>query len=755
MKIVESMPFAAELLAPTYKERYRRAEACAGPGEIVLDNSWALALYATEGIVPLAAEHLRQFMAHSLGVDLDCCGTEKRFILSLQPELDDNPETHLLRVSDSCVEIIGAGPPGVLQGVFRVENLMKERGGPFLPRGEEKRKPIFKHRIHRSCLSPFYVEELTGYRGDPFSAEWFSPGMTYTGWTEEDAGPDMFYHENMLLRLAEHGFNGIWLRGAFRHFAKVRVFPEFGAQADIILGRLQELAKRAARYGINVFLYLNEPMGIPEHDEFFRKYPQCAGAPSVFKPMINLCTSTPEIKAYLRESAYYIFRNVPELAGFIMITASEYPSHCWCRSGLDPEDPTKRIGEVAACPRCRERTPQETVGELVRLIRDGAKEAKPEAEIIAWNWSWAMWEPDPQTGVLEALPEDVIVMGDYERGEPTEALGFSYLNDEYSIKVVGPSQRFRGVADFQLSRGRPVYAKIQIGTTHENPSLPCLPTMHKIAQKYQTLKQTGVTGMMTCWNFGNMPSRATEVAGEFTFDPQPEDISVALRRIACRNFGPQAADDVVKAWEMLSRAHDDFPSSIPVMYHGPISRGPAFLFIFEPINKRFPNSWLLDKDIRGDLLDWAQPFGPEKVLECFRSEARKGWEAIAVLEQALAKTQGEDRLRLEREIGLCKFHILQTQSAANVVDFLLTRNAYYACQEPAEKRQLLERLEEICRAEMENAEASIPLMEADARLGWHGEAYGYMISPQLVKEKLAGLRDILERRIPEERAKLG
>jgi len=30
-----------------------------------------------------------------------------------------------------------------------------------------------------------------------------------------------------------------------------------------------------------------------------------------------------------------------------------------------------------------------------------------------------------------------------------------------------------------------------------------------------------------------------------------------------------------------------------------------------------------------------------------------------------------------------------------------------------------------------------------------------MISPQLVKEKLAGLRDILERRIPEERAKLG
>ncbi len=753
MKITDTMPFARELISPTYAENYRRAGATAGPNDVTIGPDWALALYATDELAQVAADHLRHFLIDAMGTELACCGTNRRIVLDVDPALAESPEAHRLRVTPDAVDVTGAGPVGVLQGVFRLENLMRERGGPFVPLGEEVRTPLFKHRIHRSPLSPFYVEELTGERGDPFNADWFSPGMDYPAYIEEDAGPDMFYHDNLLLRMAEHGFNAIWLRGSFRHFAKCSVFPEFGRDSDRILSRLRALAQRAGRFGMKVFLYLNEPLGIAEHDEFFVNHPQCRGSASVFKPMINLCSSTPEVKTYLRESAEYILSHVPELAGFVMITASEYPSHCWCRSGINPENPSERIGEVASCPRCRERTPQDVVGEIVGLIREGATAVNPEAEIIAWNWSWAMWEEDPQESVLAALPPETIVMGDYERGEPTEACGFAYTNDEYNIKVVGPSQRFKGVAKFLQDRGRPVYARIQIGTTHENPDIPYLPVPTQIARKYHTLRETGVAGLMTCWNFGNMPSLATEVAGEFTWAPQPS-VEAGLRAVAARHFGPEAADDVVAAWERLSVAHNDFPGSIPVMYNGPISRGPAFLFIFDQVDKKFPNSWLLEKDIEGDRLDWAVPFGPEKVLECYRSEVAKAADGLALLEQALARATGDDRRRLARELGVAKFHVIQTTSAANVVDFLLTRNAYYASTDPAEKMRLLDRIEAICRDEVANAEASLPLMAADPRLGWHGEAYGYMINRELVEQKLARLRELLDTRLPAERAVL-
>ncbi len=754
MKVIDTIPFARELLSPTYAESFRREGAVAGKDEVTLGPDWAVTLYATEEPIPTAADHLRQFVSQSLGAELSCCGTEKRIVLDIDSALDADPEAHLVRVTPDRVEVVGAGPTGALQGVFRLENLMRERGGPFLPLGDEKRTPLFQRRIHRSPLSPFYVDELTGFRGDPFNAEWFSPGMAYPAYQEEDAGPDVFYHDNVLMRLAEHGFNGIWLRGSFRHFAKVSVFPEFGENADVILGRLRDLCRRAARYGISVFLYLNEPLGIAAHDEFFQRHPQCRGAESTYKPMVNLCTSTEEIKTYLRESSQYIFTEVPELAGAVMITASEYPSHCWCRSGRNPEKPSEVIGEVAACPRCSKRTPQEVVGEVVRLVRDGAHAAKPDAEIVAWNWSWAMWEEDPQRGVLEALPDDVIVMGDFERGQPTEACGFAYTNDEYNIKVVGPSPRFMGVADFQRRRKLPVYARIQIGTTHENPDIPYLPTLQQIGRKYHSLRQSGVTGLMTCWNFGNMPCLTTEVAGEFGWDPQPADIAAGLRRVAVRNFGAAAADQVVAAWEMLSRAHDDFPGSIPVMYNGPISRGPAFLFIFDQIDHKFPNSWLLDKEIEGDRLDWATPFGPEKVLECYRSEGARGAEAMAHFERALEKTAGEDCRRLAREAGVAEFHLIQTTSAANVVEFLLVRNAFYASTDAAEKAQLLDKIAGICRDEIDNATRSLPLLDADPRVGWHGEAYGYMIDRQLVEQKLARLHDLVEHRLPKERAAL-
>lgn len=61
----------------------------------------------------------------------------------------------------------------------------------------------------------------------------------------------------------------------------------------------------------------------------------------------------------------------------------------------------------------------------------------------------------------------------------------------------------------------------------------------------------------------------------------------------------------------------------------------------------------------------------------------------------------------------------------------------------------------MCRDEVANARAALPLVDADARLGWHGEAYGHMISRPLVEQKPAGLRAILGERIPQERAKLG
>jgi len=754
VKLADTLPFSRELTAPPHNESFRRPEACLAPGEVEIDKTWSVTTASDSRIAEKAANHLVSFLNRALSVHLAENATDRNIILRTEPALDQNGETHRLQVDPDRIEVIGAGPEGILKGVFRLEALMRERGGPFLPLGEEQRRPLFKRRIHRSALSPFYVEELTGYDGPPFQDKWRDIESVYPAYTEEDAGPQMFYHDNLLSRLAEHGFNGIWVRGVLRHFAKVEIFPEFGERSDAILAELRQLVERAAEHGISVFLYINEPMGIDEDDPFWEKYPQCRGITMESMPVSCLCTTAQEVKQYLRQASEYVFAQVPGLAGMILITASEYPSHCYCHYHAHPDEPAALTGLSEGgkiCPRCASRTPQEVVAEIIGLLRDGAKAANPQAEVIAWNWSWSFYEEDPQTGILERLPKDVVVMGGFERGEPTSALGFEYINDEYSIKIVGPSQRFRGTLEYQKQHGRPIYAKLQLGTTHENPTVPYLPALHKIAAKYKALQEHGVAGMMTCWNFGNMPSLATEVANEFSWDPQPE-LEEGLLAVARRNFGPDAAEHLVAGWKRMSEAIEDFPGSIPVLYYGPVSRGPAFSLVFDLVARKFPRTWLLDIEVEADQLDWTTPFGPEKVMECYQAVA-EGWsDGIDRMEEGLPKAQGADRTRLVRAIGVARMYRIQLLSAANVVDFLLTRNAMYENKDPQQKRELLNRLEQICRNEIANARSAIPLCEADSRLGFHGEAYGYMFNKELIEQKLAALEEIVSRRIPEYRS---
>lgn len=753
MKIADKFPFAEDFIGPRHQKSLIRKGAEAAPDEVTIDESWSIRLQSDSPIARAAAGDLGAFLAGAMETPLEDERPEQWIEVSVDPDVGASPEAHTVEISEDGINVTGCGPEGILRGVFALQGMMKERGGPFVPLGTHHREPLFDIRIHRSCLSPFYVEELTGYNGPPFESKWRDVECRYPAYESDDAGPETFYHDNMLLTLAEHGANAIWIRGALRHFAKVDVFPEFGERSDEVLSALRNLCNRAADLGMKVFLYLNEPMGMDEDDPFWDRYPHVRGVTVSFKPVSCMCTSTDEVKEYLEKASEYVFSQVPDLAGMILITASEYPSHCYSHTARPDEQAEleKFIEDGKICPRCADRTPQEVVIEVVDLLRKGAKAANPDAQVIAWNWSWSFYEDDPQPTILEGLPEDVIVMGGFERGEPTKALDFEYTNDEYSIKIIGPSSRFRGTMEYQHEHGRPIYAKLQLGTTHENGTVPYLPALHNVAAKYQALKDNNVAGMMTCWNFGNMPSVGLQVAEEFSWAPQP-DIEEGLMKVARRNFGPDAAQDVVAGWKIICEAHEDFPGSIPVLYYGPLNRGPAFHFVWEQVDRKFPRAWLLDTVVEGDRLsDWTSPFGPETVLKCYRAVAA-GWEnGVARMQEALDNTTRADRERLEREIGVTRMCRIQLTSAANVVEFLMVRDAMYAEGDAEKKDALLDRLEQICYDEIDNATAAIPLCEADSRLGFHGEAYGYLYNKELIEEKLQGVREILDTHIPAQR----
>lgn len=111
--------------------------------------------------------------------------------------------------------------------------------------------------------------------------------------------------DGLLQRLAAVGVNGVWLHVVLRDLAPGGpAFPEFGQNHEKRLATLRRLVLRAAKYGIGIYLYINEPRAMPHG--FFKDRPQLAGVQE--GDFTAMCTSDPAVRSWISNSLAYVFQ---------------------------------------------------------------------------------------------------------------------------------------------------------------------------------------------------------------------------------------------------------------------------------------------------------------------------------------------------------------------------------------------------------------------------------------------------------------
>ena len=144
------------------------------------------------------------------------------------------------------------------------------------------------------------------------------------------------FPEGYLQRLSASGVNGVWLHAVLYKLAPFPWDPSLSGRWEARLDRLRVLTERAAKHGIGVYLYLNEPRTMPL--SFFEAHEGLRGV--TVGDFAALCTSVPEVRAYISDAVARICAAAPELAGFFTISASENPTNCWSHN------------RGQECPRC-------------------------------------------------------------------------------------------------------------------------------------------------------------------------------------------------------------------------------------------------------------------------------------------------------------------------------------------------------------------------------------------------------------------
>jgi CubicO group peptidase (beta-lactamase class C family) len=281
----------------------------------------------------------------------------------------------------------------------------------------------FQPPPRRAGDGPWYLYSYFGSYGDPLA----------------DVAPDS-YPDGLLARLSECGVNGVWLHVVLRQLAPGGIdFPEFGAGCKRRLANLRKLVDRAHRFGIDVYLYVNEPRAMPE--AFFSRWPDMAGV--LEGDHRALCTSNPRVRDWMSNALAHVYREVPGLGGGFTITASENLTNCASH------------GQQAGCPRCKGRKPAEIIAEVNAVIAAGIHRGSPQAKVLAWDWG------GPGSDAIGLLPRDVWLMSASEWSLPIERGGVKNTVGEYSLSAPGPGPR--ATAHWKLARehGLKTAAKLQ------------------------------------------------------------------------------------------------------------------------------------------------------------------------------------------------------------------------------------------------------------------------------------------------------
>ncbi len=544
--------------------------------------------------------------------------------------------------------------------------------------------------------------------------------------------PDVYTAERFG-KIRAHGFDAVWLRGRLRELTDSPVIPDLtDPQQAHRIENLRTVIRRGRREGVGVYLFFNEPLAPFKTDPFWQSHPELQGEPWTHpvKPDRNafsLCTSIQPVKDYMRGATADLFKNLPDLAGVILITASEYHTHCWSHtSRLVLSDGYRKEGEgKPTCPRCAEREPADVVAELVGFWRDAAGGASG-GRVMVWNWSWSMWYPEPQREVINALPDGVELMCDFERGGHRDWFDRSILVDEYSLGYIGPSERFtksRVCVDT-------VHAKLQIGTTHEIATVPNLPLIGNLHAKLCGLQEQNVSGAMCTWNFGTLLTLNTFAFGRF----QP-DRDLFFHDVATGYFGDCDVETISAAWLGFADAFAAYPFDMALIYRAPINMAPAYPLSLEYRDHRMGPAWLVHEPWGDRLDDCLGCFTLDEVIRGFEAVTRTWREHLPRYIMALAPGPGgeyDQHRREERNTAVMIGH--QLTSVLHLFRFHQWRGRG--------KDTLDDVGRTIVEAELANVEAALPLVESDPRLGLHLECQAYLYDAPRMRTKIDALRNL-------------
>lgn len=507
----------------------------------------------------------------------------------------------------------------------------------------------------------------------------FSPRMTHSGY-----GMDMFPDE-YLSTIAHQGYDAILL------FVKDATHSGHG-ECDF-----NDITKRCEKFGIDVYAYSYVNNFV---------HPEAEGAKEIYAEVYG-----------------GLFKAVPGFKGMIFVGESiEFPSN-------DPHVAKRQYFEVP-----KDGIPDGTVSpgwypccdypEWISLVRDSIRAVKPDADIVFWSYNFGYIEKEARVKLLRALPTDISLLVTYEMFDTYEMGNGKGMVMDYTISHVGPGKYFKSEAEVAKERGIKLYSMVNTGgRTWDFGVLPYEPFPEQWNARHESILKSrekyGLCGLMESHHYGFLPSIISRITnnsftlGGLSFEDKYTSIAKELAGCEYEKF----ISGMALVNESITHYVPSDESQWAVFRIGPaypLCLARIFKYPNEP-GVHFGNAIYEVRDRHFD--DWGNH-------DCYslrvRAEIDEAKNSLALVRGGLKilKTIKNKSVELERIINLVTYIEKCYTTAINAKTFYIWRLKLLTAENKEKLASAIRQLERIARAEIKNAESTIPLVKKDSAIGF-------------------------------------
>ncbi len=545
---------------------------------------------------------------------------------------------------------------------------------------------IIGHDERGAASGLYFAEDVMSFRKAPFMKKgcfprkpMYTPCMVHSGYGLDN------YPDEHLAMIAHEG------RDAILVFAKGVDTTPFG-YLDF-----NDLIHRAARYGLDVYAY-----------SYYKseKHPD-----------------DPDAEAHYEASYGQLFKKCPGLKGVTLVGESVgFPSkdpHVTLNNCIVEGIPTGKLtgGRYPCCD-----YPQ-----WLSLIKKIITKYKPDADIVFWTYNWGRQPEEARVALINNLPEGITLQATFEMATFLDIGDAKIITADYTLSFTGPGGYFKSEAEAAKKRGIKLYSMTNTGgLTWDFGVIPYEPFPYQWIKRYNEMAKMhdkcDLSGIMESHHYGFYPSFISKLS-KWTFTEPRQNPEEILAMIIASEFGEnnvEKVDEALKLWSegithytptdgdqyCAFRVGPSYPltmdttirmQSAPYAHFGGRICEPHYMESFD---------WL---SIKGSYA----PLRIPRELEMITEMRRLIDEGLAILEKIENKNE-----KLVRLINMGKFISNTLTTGIHSKQMHILKWDMKAARTREKLHELVDQIEEIVKAEIKNAEATIPLVEVDSRLGW-------------------------------------